>query len=155
MGGKAQMMLPLSLSFFGSLLSLTFAIDLHLRRAVWIAGDCAGRGTAAAAAGADGRTIGGRATRAGRDLGPKRRQRGRRGRRGRCGWRGQRGGLQFDATRQSAAPLARGQAAEHTRSLHAIARRAADLRLGAVVGAVRSANDRVVVVARQRITLDN
>lgn len=144
MEGNTEMISPLSLAC--SLLLLTFAIDLHLWRAVWIAADCAGRGTAAA--GADGRTIGGRATCAGRDLGPKRRQRGRRSRRGRRRWRGQRGGLQFDAARQGAAPLARGQAAEHTRSLHAIARRAADLRLGAVVGAVRGANDRVVVVAR-------
>lgn len=79
--------------------------------------------------------------------------------RGRCRWwwcwRCQGRWLQLDATWQCTAPLTCCQAGEQAGPLHAVARRATDLCLRAVVGAIRCADDGVVVVARQRVALHN
>lgn len=70
-------------------------------------------------------------------------------------WRCQCRWLQLDATWQCTAPLTCCQAGEQAGPLHAVARRTTDLCFGAVVGAIRCADDGVVVVARQRVALHN
>lgn len=114
--------------------------------------------SAAGAAGAARRTIGWWcATCAGRDLGScwcwcwhsRWRCRWWCCRCGQCRW------FQLDATWQCTAPLACRQAGKQAWSLHSVARRATDLRLGAIVGAIGCTDDRVVVVTRQRVALNN
>lgn len=114
--------------------------------------------SAAGAAGAARRTIGWRCTTcAGRDLGSCWRWcwHSRWRCRWWCCWCGQCRWFQLDATWQRTAPLACRQAGEQAWSLHAVARRATDLRLGAIVGAIGCTDDCVVVVARQRVALNN
>jgi len=137
---------------------LTFAVDLHLRGTeTGIRAHCAGGAAdAAARCGDHWWAIGGAAGGGADDLGPERRGRGhRRGHRNRGRGSGLSGGLQFDATRQGAAPLTTGQAGEHPRSLHAVSRGTTDLRLGAIVRAIGSMDNGAVVVARQGVALHN